>query len=132
MELAPLPAALGHQRSALAPLLLKARLGLGVTVGHVHATAARQLEHRLLKAQALPVLQPADGIGALAADKAVHPVALWAHGERRPPVLMPRAGRDELRSGLAQLCGAEEIDDAGALAHLLQQRRGDHRHSTPG
>jgi hypothetical protein len=64
----------------LAPLLLKARLRLRVAFRHAHVGAAGELEHSLLKAQALPVLQPANGIGALTADKAVHPVTRWADG----------------------------------------------------
>lgn len=47
--------------------------------------------HGLGERQPLPVLQPANGIGALVADKAVHPVGAGADGEAGVAVLVPGA-----------------------------------------
>lgn len=65
------------------PLL---RLGLGrrprVWLGEGEALAAGQLLHGLREGQSLAVLQPADGIGALVADEAMHPVGAGAASPR--------------------------------------------------
>ena len=115
----------GLQLAAFLPLLLKAALRLRVPAIDTDATPPRQLEHSLLKREALPLLQPADGIGALAADKAVHAVALRAHRQRRATVVVPGAAGNELPPRLAQFGRVEQIRDARPLTHLLQQRRGE-------
>ena len=158
VELITLRASLALQLPPLLPLVFKAALGLWILCSNAHASAAGQLEHGLLKAQVLAVLEPTDGVCPLAADKAVHPVALGTHRQRRPPVVMPGAAGHKVPARLTQFCGGKEINDLGALAHAFQKSRSHqmgwmaargptnrssrravngsaapgHRHSTPG
>ena len=65
-----------------------------------HPVAARQLPHGLGKGEPQPVLQPADGIGATGADKAMHPVGAGADGEAGVGVRMPGAEGQKFRAAL--------------------------------
>jgi len=91
LSAAPLPQTLPLLKLSLSlsrRLRVLLRQGNGVTPG--------QLLHRLAKAEALPVLQPADWIGALVAHEAVHPVGAGADGASGVAVLVPGAEGEEL------------------------------------
>ena len=81
VELLLLPVAPGEKPLAFFVLGLRPGGGFRILFRDGDAVAAGQLLHRLREGEALAVLQPADGIGALAADKAMHPVAAGAHGQ---------------------------------------------------
>jgi hypothetical protein len=91
VELLLLPVAPGEEPLAFFVLGLRPGGGFRILFRDGDAVAAGQLLHSLREGEALAVLQPADGIGALVADKAMHPVGLGVHREGGAAIVMPGA-----------------------------------------
>ena len=80
-----------------------------------------QLPDRFWKREPFCLLQPADGISAFGADKAVDPVGFGADREAGGTVVVPGAAGQKFPARLAQRTRLKQIDNLGPLAHLLDQ-----------